>query len=155
MYRAIETYRGLVYPWAIDGMGHMNVQSYTARFDEASWQFLARLGLTPQFLKDNERGAVAVQADTQYKREVLAGSLLHITTQLVEIGTKSVRVVHRMYDSVRNEEVAVSDMVGVYFDTRNRVALEVPDSVRERAAELLVERRGTIAVFREGLPRAS
>ena len=45
MYAAIETYRGFVYPSAIDHIGHMTVQSYTARFDEATWQFLAQLGL--------------------------------------------------------------------------------------------------------------
>ena len=75
MYISIETYRGFVYPSVIDHVGHMNVQSYTARFDEATWQFLAHLGLTPSFLKRNARGAVAVDQHTQYKREVLAGSL--------------------------------------------------------------------------------
>ena len=39
MYTPIETQRGVVYPWVIDHVGHMNVQFYTARFDEASWQF--------------------------------------------------------------------------------------------------------------------
>ncbi len=31
----IETYRGVVYPWQMDQMDHMNVQFYTARFDQA------------------------------------------------------------------------------------------------------------------------
>jgi len=30
------TYRGLVYPWHCDHMGHMNVMWYTGKFDEAS-----------------------------------------------------------------------------------------------------------------------
>lgn len=47
MYSPIPTYRGFAYPWQVDHVGHMNVQFYTARFDEASWQFLAALGLTP------------------------------------------------------------------------------------------------------------
>ena len=37
MYRSVETYRGFVYPWVIDHVGHMNVQSFTAKFDEANW----------------------------------------------------------------------------------------------------------------------
>lgn len=41
--KAVETYRGVVYPWVIDHVGHVNVQSYVARFDEASWQFLTRV----------------------------------------------------------------------------------------------------------------
>lgn len=116
----------------------MNVQFYTARFDEASWQFLGRLGLSPAFLNRSGRGAVVADQRTQYKREVLAGSLLHITTELLEIGRKSLRIVHRMYDSETNDEVAVTEFVGVYFDTRRRLSTLLPTSVRQRADELRV-----------------
>lgn len=78
MAHEIETYRGFVYPWVIDHVGHMNVQSYTGRFDEASWHFLAHLGLTPAHLKNHQRGLVALDQRSQYKLEVLAGSLLDI-----------------------------------------------------------------------------
>jgi acyl-CoA thioester hydrolase len=137
MYSAIETHRGVVYPWVIDHVGHMNVQFYTARFDEASWQFLAQLGLTPAFLKRNDRAAVAVDQRTQYKREVLAGTLIHITSELVSLGRTSIRFVHRMFDSETREEVAVSELVGVYFDTDCRVATPLPANVHRRAAEML------------------
>jgi acyl-CoA thioester hydrolase len=89
MAREIETYRGFVYSWVIDHVGHMNVQSYTARFDEASWHFLAQLGLTPSYLKANSRGLVALDQRTQYKLEVLAGSLLDIRTSLLEAKNKT------------------------------------------------------------------
>jgi acyl-CoA thioester hydrolase len=117
----------------------MNVQFYTARFDEASWQFLGRLGLSPTALKLQGRGAVAADQHTQYKREVLAGSLLHITTELLEIGRTSMRIVHRMFDSETNEEVALTEFVGVYFDTVRRRPTEFPESVRSRAAELRLD----------------
>ena len=63
-YKTLETYRGVAYPWSIDQMGHMNVASYTARFDEETWHFLAHLGLTPSFLKANNRGAVGCGSRT-------------------------------------------------------------------------------------------
>jgi acyl-CoA thioester hydrolase len=138
MYRLLETYRGVVYPNTIDQMGHMNVASYTARFDEATWQFFAMLGLTPSFLKRSNRGAVAADQRTQYKREVMSGNLLHITTELREIGRKSIRFTHHMYDSETADEVAVTELVGVYFDTEARTSVEVPDFVRERAKTLLI-----------------
>ena len=136
MYTPIETQRGVVYPWVIDHVGHMNVQFYAARFDEASWQFLGQLGLSSAFLKRSGRAAVAVDQHTQYKREVFAGSLLHITTQLVSVGHTSLRFVHRMYDSETSEEVAESEIVGVYFDTYRRAATPLPASVHRRAAEM-------------------
>ena len=138
MYRSLETYRGVVYPWVIDHMGHMNVASYTARFDEATWHFLAKLGLTPGFQKRSGRGAVAADQKTQYKREVMAGTLLHITTELQDVGRKSIRFVHHMYDSENNEEVATTELVGVYFDTAARSSVEWPEMVREHAQALLI-----------------
>ena len=33
----VETYRGAVYPWHCDHMGHMNVMWYVGKFDEATW----------------------------------------------------------------------------------------------------------------------
>jgi acyl-CoA thioesterase FadM len=31
------TYRGTVYPWHCDHIGHMNVMWYVGKFDEATW----------------------------------------------------------------------------------------------------------------------
>jgi len=136
MYTPIETQRSVVYPWVIDHVGHMNVQFYAARFDEASWQFLSQIGLSPAFLKRSGRAAVAVDQRTQYKREVFAGSLLHITSELVSLGHSSIRFVHRMYDSETSEEVAVSEITGVYFDTYRRAKTPLPASVHRRAEQM-------------------
>jgi acyl-CoA thioester hydrolase len=136
MYRAIETYRGFVYPWAIDHVGHLNVQSYVGRFDEASWHFLARLGLPPTALKRDGRSFVAVDQRIQYRREVLAGSLLHVTTELVEVRRKTIRYVHRMFDSETGDEVASMELVVAYFDTAARASAELPAHV-SAAAEAL------------------
>ncbi|MGH7620465.1 MAG: acyl-CoA thioesterase, partial [Gemmatimonadaceae bacterium] len=137
MYRPLETYRGVVYPWSIDQMGHLNVASYVGRFDEATWHFLANLGLTPGFFKRTGRGAVAAEQRTHYKREVHSGTLLHVTTELRELGRKSIRFVHRMYDSETNEEVASTELVGVFFDTERRESVELPDFVRDHAKALV------------------
>jgi acyl-CoA thioester hydrolase len=139
MYRPFETYRGVVYPWSTDHMGHMNVQFYTARFDEATWQFLARIGIAPSQQLATGCGAVAVDQHTKYKREVRAGGLLHIATELLELGRTSLRFIHRMYDSETGEEVATTELVGVYFDLARRTAVPLPDDVRRRAAELATE----------------
>ena len=137
MYTSIETYRGFVYPSVIDHVGHMNVQSYTARFDEATWQFLAQLGLTPSLLKRSQRAAVAVDQHTRYKREVLAGSLLHVTSQLIALGRTSLRFIHHMYDSETGDEVATTEFVGVYFDTEHRAPTPLPAVVHRRAAQMV------------------
>jgi acyl-CoA thioester hydrolase len=132
-----ETYRGFVYPWAIDHVGHMNVQFYTVRFDEASWHFLARLGLTPAFLARHGRGLVALDQRTQYQQEVLAGTLLDIRSELIDIGRKTLRYIHRMRNSESTEVVATMELLVGYFDTHGRKTTAIPASVGHIASTWL------------------
>ena len=76
------------------------------------------------------------------KREVLGGSLLHVSTELLELKRRSLRFVHWMYDSETNEEVASTELVGVYFDIENRASVPLPDIARERAALLVTKSAG-------------
>lgn len=133
----IETYRGFVYPWSMDHIGHMNVQFYTARFDEATWHFFMRLGITPGFLKENRRGMAALDQRTQYKQEVLAGSLLHVTTELIEVKRKTIRFLHRMYNSETGAEVATSELVAAFLDAELRKSTEFPQAILDAAQALL------------------
>ena len=56
------TYKGCVYPWQCDQIGHMNIMWYVGKFDEANWNHLARVGITPSYLRTEERGMeVALQ----------------------------------------------------------------------------------------------
>jgi acyl-CoA thioester hydrolase len=137
MARQFETYRGFVYPWCIDHVGHMNVQSYVARFDEASWHFLARIGLTPSFLAGQNRGLVALDQRIQYRREVLPGSLLEVVTELMKFGHKTLRYLHRMRNSETAEEVASMELLVGYFDKAARRTTPLPDVVAARARAVL------------------
>ncbi len=137
MARRFETYRGVVYPWQMDHMGHMNVQYYTARFDEATWQLNAALGLTPKFFRLNRRGMAAVEQRTLYKRELHAGDLIHITSELLAMKGKKARFLHHMYRTDSGEEVATSELVGVFIDTEKRCAVEFPDEILRTGAAAL------------------
>ena len=61
MTSPVETYRGTVYPWHCDHMGHMNVMWYVGKFDEATWHLFRMVGLSSPWLKANGRGMAAVQ----------------------------------------------------------------------------------------------
>ncbi len=132
MMSPIETYRGVVYPWQIDHMDHMNVQFYTARFDEATWHFFARFGLTPEYFDTTHCGMAAVEQHTRYKRELHAGALIFITTQPLEARPKTLRFVHRMADAETGAEVADTELTGVHMDRIERVSVPFPEEVYER-----------------------
>ena len=135
MANEVETYRGVVYPWQIDHMGHMNVQFYTARFDEATWHFNATLGLTPAYFKANRRGMAAIEQHTLYKRELHPGALIRITSELLELKGKKARFVHRMYNVDTGEEAASSELLALFIDTDTRRSVPFPEDILQRAAQ--------------------
>ena len=90
------TYRGTVYPWQCDHVGHMNIMWYVGKFDEANWNLFARLGLTPSYLRESGRGMAAVQQNISYKRELLAGDIVEVKSKLLAMGDKSIRFLHEM-----------------------------------------------------------
>lgn len=122
----------MVYPWEMDHIGHMNVQFYTRRFDEASWHFLAHAGATPSYLTGARRGVVAREQHSAYLAEVRAGSLLVIRSQLLEIGRSSMRYRHTMSEVVNREtETAVAEMelAVVQIDHLTRKSCPWPDEI--------------------------
>jgi acyl-CoA thioester hydrolase len=80
------SYRGAVYTWHCDHVGHMNVIWYVGKFDEASWNFLAQLGITPSYLRENECRMAAVQQIVSYKRQPLAGDMVETRSHLLKMG---------------------------------------------------------------------
>jgi acyl-CoA thioester hydrolase len=55
----VTTYKGCVYPWQCDHVGHMNVMWYVGKFDEATWNLFATLGLRPSYLRGENPGMAA------------------------------------------------------------------------------------------------
>lgn len=134
------TYRGVVYPWQCDHMGHMNVMWYVGKFDEATWQYFAMLGLTPSFLREQNRGMAAVQQNITYKRELHAGDVVAIRSGILEIKEKVVRFFHEMRDEETGVISAITEMTAVHLDTVQRKSCPFPERMVERARAMVVTR---------------
>jgi acyl-CoA thioester hydrolase len=129
------TYRGTVYPWQCDHIGHMNIMWYVGKFDEANWNFFARLGLTPTYLRQSGRGMAAVQQNISYKRELLAGDIVEIRSTLLEIGDRSIRFLHEMRNAETSEIAAACEITGVHMDRALRKSTAFPADIRGAAAK--------------------
>jgi len=133
------TYRGTIYPWHCDHIGHMNVMWYTGKFDEATWHFLAGLGLTRSFLRAQNRLMAAVQQNTTYKRELLAGDIITIRSGILEMKGKTIRFFHEMRNEETGEIAAVTELTGVYMDAGTRKSTLFPEDILERGREMAAE----------------
>ena len=133
MSESTVTYRGTVYPWQCDHMGHMNVMWYIGKFDEASWQLLSIVGLTRARFERDGTGMAAVEQRIEYRRELHAGDVVSIRSTLLEVRDKSIRMCHKMINHETGELVAITAIVGVHLDMTIRKARSLPPDVRERA----------------------
>jgi acyl-CoA thioester hydrolase len=132
--QAGASYRGTVYPWQCDHVGHMNIMWYVGKFDEANWNLFARLGLTPSYLRHSGRGMAGVQQNISYKRELFAGDIVEVTSELLEIGTKSIRFRHEMRNAETGEIAAICEITAVHMDRQARKSTAFEEVVRRTAA---------------------
>jgi acyl-CoA thioester hydrolase len=135
----VVTYHGAVYPWQCDHMGHMNVMWYVGKFDEASWQLLAQLGLTRSRFSKEGRGAVASEQHTEYRRELHAGDLITIRSRVLEVNEETLRITHEMTNDETGELAAVTVIVGLHIihDVLLRKSCPFPSDVKERAVLMM------------------
>ena len=131
----IVTYRGTTYPWQSDHMGHINVMWYVSKFDEATWPFFNALGLTPAYLR-GRYGMAAVQQNISYKAELVAGDIIEIRSQLIEVRDRVLRYVHQLYRIEPEALTAVCELTAVHFDRETRRACPLPSVVKARAEEM-------------------
>ena len=135
--KPIVTYRGAVYPWHCDHNGHMNVMWYVGKFDEATWNMMAAIGITPSYMRDTQTGMAGVQQNITYKRELFAGTIVEIRSRVTDIGERKIVWVHEMRDGENDEICAVCELTAVHIDRATRRSCPLPIEVRTRALDLL------------------
>jgi acyl-CoA thioester hydrolase len=134
MAEPILTYLGTIYPWHCDHMGHMNVMWYVGKFDEATWQLFASVGLPSSRLRQEGIGLVAVEQCIEYKRELLAGDTISIRSTFQEVREKALIFCHEMTNQETQELAARTFLTGVCIDINTRKARPLPTDIRERIA---------------------
>jgi acyl-CoA thioester hydrolase len=133
------TYRGTVYPWHCDHMGHMNVMWYVGKFDEATWQLFSAIGITPDYLRTSGRGMAAVDQRISYRREVRAGDVVLVRSAVLEARSKVIRFCHQMENAATGETAALTVITGVHIDTGMRRSCEIPEEQLARAKAMVTD----------------
>jgi acyl-CoA thioester hydrolase len=133
----LVTYRGAVYATHCDHIGHMNIAAYGAKFDEANWVFFCEIGVTPTYLRGDSYGMAGVQQNIAYSRELFAGDVIEIRSQVLEVADKRLRVRHEMRSIESGEMAAVCEITAVHLDKKARKSCALPSHIRKAAEALL------------------
>jgi acyl-CoA thioester hydrolase len=131
------SYKGIVYPWHCDHMGHMNVMWYVGKYDEATWSFFGNLGLSATFLENTNKGMAAIDQHILYKKECMPGDMLEIYTRPLGFKTKSISLKHEMINCGTGEVVSTCELVAVHIDCNTRKGVELPKDTIENITLLL------------------
>jgi acyl-CoA thioester hydrolase len=142
MAETMLTYRGTIYPWHCDHMGHMNVMWYVGKFDEATWHLLAAAGFTTKRMREEGIGMAAVEQRIEYKRELHAGDLITIRSSVQEVREKVILFRHEMTNEGTGEVAARAFLTGICMDTKTRKARPLPVDARERIASAFASKGG-------------
>ena len=94
----------------------MNVMWYVGKFDEATWNLGAMMGMTAQYLRETKRGMAAVDQRICYRREALVGDVIVVRSAMLEVKPKSVRFVHEMFRGDGGDHLATMVVTGVHID---------------------------------------
>ena len=136
----IETFRSMVYPWHCDHQGHMNTMHYVGMFDTAFWHHLSALGFTREHMDKRGTGFFDVKDTIEYHAEQGPGALVAIESGLLRVGRTSIVAFHRMRNSETGEIAATSEKVTVYASLAGRTKVPLPDALRPRLDDNLVDR---------------
>jgi acyl-CoA thioester hydrolase len=91
----------------------------------------------PRHLKKSQRGWVDAKQTIEYRREILSGDLLVISTAMIRVGRSSLGFRHELVDLEDGALRASSEHVVVHFDLDKRVSLTLPDAMAAKAREHL------------------
>ena len=139
MSNVFEIYRGVVFPWMCDHIGHMNVRWYAHHFDDGGFHLWSMAGLSQREMRERGTQVVVAQTTIKYIRELKAGDLIVIRAGFVKVGQKSVVHVAKMYNADTNAYSAWEETVEVFFDPEQRKAAPMPDDFRERLTARIVD----------------
>jgi acyl-CoA thioester hydrolase len=136
MSEGIETFRGVVFPWHCDMMGHMSVQHQMPLLDNAVCHLLGEFGPIVEVRNGERIGWADVKQQIHYLKEIRDGDLLVLRSGVVAVGRSS--LTHRTVMVRRSDGAACTamDAVTVRFHLDQRVSVPLTDKERSIAEGL-------------------
>ncbi len=135
-----DTYQAVVAPGDCDVLGHMNVSKYFAACSDGVLTFQTRLGLGLKDLTEGRKLSFAVvRAESDFKSEIAVGEAIRLQTAVLEIGTKSIVFHHRLLKEECGMVAFETQFRCVLLSLESRRAVPIPDDIRNRAEEFLVQ----------------
>ena len=128
------SFRSVVDPSHCDFLGHMNVSRYFAACSDGVLAIQSEMGLTANDMRSGRKLSFAVvNAQSDFRAELIAGDAIRLETSVVSIGTKSMTFRHRLIKSDGDALAFETMFKCVMLSLETRRAADIPNPVREAA----------------------
>ena len=134
MDKKIEVFRGAVFPWYCNHMGHMNIMYYVHMFDQGQMHLMSSAGYR---WKEDGEGFTNVNQNIEYLSELHSGDLVVVKGNVQSVGNTSCKVLLEMYHAESDTLAATSNSVLVVFSLKTRKPTSIPAELREGLTTLM------------------
>ena len=136
MPEPLLTYRGTVYPWHCDHVGHMNVMWYTHLFDRASALLLERIRIHSESILNGSPVLAAARMYTAHRRELLLGENWQLWSGITHIDLFGISFSHRLIS--QSQIRATCDIKANAFDLKTRGKTVLTQSMVKKGRQFLI-----------------
>lgn len=108
----------------LDIFQHMNVQYYLGIFSDSVFVMMSELGMTPEFIKQNNIGFYAVDQRLSYRAEVKVGDTVAVYSRLIARSSKSLHFMVFMVNET--QKVLAATMEALAFHVNREAKRSAP-----------------------------
>ena len=121
----------------IDEMGHMNVMWYTHLFDQAIFGALGLVGLSLEYMQQNDSGGFALESHIRYLAEVRVGHDVELRTRILGRTQKRFHLMNFMTNLTDQRLSSTFEVVGAHIDMTQRRMSPMPENIGQKLDELI------------------
>jgi acyl-CoA thioester hydrolase len=126
-----------VEPREMNILGRSALAHYIHRFSASGGHLMAAFGMTPAYMRTEQRGLSTFEFQLAIAGPLRPGDLVRVQSALVHVGSSSLRLFHRMTNRRTGEEVATLEQSGVHLDREARRSAPLPDALRSKAQAMV------------------
>lgn len=131
----VPEFRQQLRPEWVDYNGHLSEAYYVLVFGFATDALMEHVGMDAEYLQSTGCSLYTVEGHVRYLREVRGDAELIVTTRVIDVGAKKLRLCHEM--RVDDELVATEEMLLLHVDGNAGKAAPFPDDMSRRLATLV------------------
>jgi carnitine 3-dehydrogenase len=121
----------VVRPEWVDYNDHMSDFRYVQVFGDATDALFRRAGVDEAYRK-NGRTYYTVESHVKHLAQAKVNEHIYVTTQLLAVDEKRVRVFHRLHRVRDDAQIATAEQTHLHVDTVASKALSAPPAVRDK-----------------------